>query len=51
MLRILGIGNALVDVSVFIHDDSILEKHRLHKGGMCMHNINPRHVDTASMVG
>lgn len=36
MLRILGIGNALVDVSVFIQDDSILEKHRLHKGGMTL---------------
>ena len=36
MLRILGIGNALVDVSVFIHDDSILEKHHLHKGGMTL---------------
>ena len=36
MLRILGIGNALVDVSVFVHDDSILEKHHLYKGGMTL---------------
>ena len=36
MLRILGIGNALVDVSVFIHDDTLLERHRLHKGGMTL---------------
>lgn len=36
MLKILGIGNALVDVSVMIQDDSVLRKYNIHKGGMTL---------------
>ena len=39
MKKILGIGNALVDVLVEIHDESILNKFGLKKGGMEMINI------------
>ena len=34
MKKILGIGNALVDVMTFIDDDHILEKFPLPKGSM-----------------
>ena len=36
MLKILGFGNALVDVSVLIQDDSFLMKYGIHKGGMTL---------------
>ena len=39
MKKILGIGNALVDVLVEIHDESILNKFGLKKGGMEMIDI------------
>ena len=34
MKKILGIGNALVDVMTMINDDSILESFSLPKGSM-----------------
>ena len=34
MSKILGIGNALVDILVDIDDSSLFEKYGLQKGGM-----------------
>ena len=34
MMKILGIGNALVDVMTLIDDDTVLEKFSLPKGSM-----------------
>ena len=36
MSKILGIGNALVDILVDIDDSSLFEKYGLQKGGMEM---------------
>lgn len=52
MKKILGIGNALVDVLVNIENDSLLSAFKLDKGGMVMIDAEQKrkiHDDIANM--